>query len=77
MAKTLEEMASQGYEKLSRKEPLMKRNWEAMKDTMIKHYRDQPFGPTRKANYEEAIRKATIRFDKEKWKEKWLDAMRV
>ena len=75
MPLTLDEMATKGYEKLKEKATQMTRSWEATKDRMIASYKALPFGPTRKSNYEDRIRKARHRVDPEKWREAWVIKM--
>jgi len=78
MARTLEEMASIGAEKLRRKASIMARNWEAMKSIMKTHYDALPFGPTRKANYKAAIDAARYRApDPDKWATNWKAKMSI
>jgi len=74
---TIAEMASRGATKMSRKEPIMARNWDAAKTRMISGYEATPFGSTRKANYRDAISVATYRTDTEKWRRKWEAAMAI
>ncbi|MEM2233728.1 MAG: hypothetical protein QXP81_09355 [Nitrososphaerota archaeon] len=72
---TLEEMAAKGYNKATAKSANISRAWEAAKSRMIEGYRATPFGPTRKANYEAAVRAATHRQDWEKWRRNWTAKM--
>ena len=74
---SLEEMASKGAEKLTRKADIMARNYDAAKSRMKAHYGAVGFGPTRTSNYNAAIDAARYRIpDVNKWRENWLDAMR-
>lgn len=72
---TLEEMAEKGYRKAKAKEVNISRAWEAAKERMVAGYRDLPFGPTRKANYEAAVRAAKHAQDWDKWRKKWVEKM--
>ena len=74
-ARTLEEMVEKGYKKMRRKLEIMKKNWEAAKDRMIKHYKELPFPSWAKELYEEGVREATISFNPEKWKENFKAKM--
>lgn len=76
MPRTLEEMASAGLEKLRRKATAISTSWAAAKSRMIAGYEAQPFGPTRKANYRDAINAATHRVDPDKWYTNWIAKMR-
>jgi hypothetical protein len=73
MPLTLEEMASKGYTKAKAKEARISASWDASKDRMIEGYRGTPFGPTRKANYEAAVRAAKHRQDWDKWRKKEVE----
>ena len=74
---SLEEMASKGAEKLTRKADIMKRNYDAAKSRLKAHYGAVCFGPTRTANYNSAIDAAAYRTpDVTKWRENWIAAMR-
>jgi len=77
MAYTLEDMAEKGYRKAKAKEGYISRAWEDAKDYMISGYKATPFGPTRKANYEAAVRAAKHRQDWDKWKENWIRKMKL
>jgi len=76
MARTLEEMAAKGYSKATAKDANIRRSWESAKDRMISGYKELPFGPTRKANYESAVKVATHRTDWDKWKKNWTAKMK-
>jgi len=75
MARTLEAMASEGFDKLTKKAARMKSSWEAAKGRMKTHYGEQPFGPTRTGNFNAGIDGATYRTDPDKWKRNWLAKM--
>jgi hypothetical protein len=76
MAKSLQEMASEGADKLGRKEGIMQRNYEASKSQMLSNFNAMPFGPTIKQNYAEGVRSANYRApDAGKWQRNWLAAM--
>jgi len=75
-ARTLEEMAAKGYAKATAKAEYISTAWEKAKERMIKHYKALPFGPTRKTNYERAIRAAKHRQDWDKWRDNWIEKMK-
>jgi hypothetical protein len=75
MARSLEEMAAAGYEKLTRKASQISASWNAAKARMTAGYDATPFGPTRKANYRAAIQAASHRTDPEKWRRNWVAKM--
>ena len=81
---TLEEMATKGSTKYRAKIPIMRRNFRAAEDRAKKGYDATPFGPTRKANYKDAWRYMPDNYElkvkeglEEKWRTKWIEAMRV
>lgn len=76
MPLSLEEMASKGYTKGTTKAASMKTSYDAAKSRMKTGYGAQPFGPTRKANYNSMIDKAVYRTDWDKWKTNWPAKMR-
>lgn len=76
MAYTIEDMATKGYTKATAKAPRISDSWEKAKDRMIAGYKATPFGSTRKANYEAAIRVAKHRQDWDKWKRNWTAKMK-
>lgn len=75
---SLEEMASKGQAKLTGKASQMKASWEGAKSRMKSHYGAQPFGTTRKANFNAGLDRAVYRFDSAaitKWRENWIAKM--
>jgi len=76
MARSLDEMASIGSGKLTRKAASMAASWGAAKGRMKTHYGTMPFGPTRKSNYNSGIDAASYRApDPAKWAENWKSKM--
>lgn len=76
MASTLEEMATRGAAKLSRKSATMKANYDAAKARMKENFGKNPFGPITKAAYNAGVDAAEYRApDTEKWKANWRAAM--
>jgi len=76
MPKTIEEMASKGYDKATVKDGNIRKSWDAAKERCINRYAELPFGPTRKANHAAAVRAASFRTDWAKWRENWAAKMR-
>lgn len=76
MARTLEEMGSDGKSEMEDKASQMSENYDAKKTDMKKHFGEQPFGPLRTKHYNEAIDKAKHKVDADKWKDNWSDAMK-
>lgn len=78
-ARTLDEMAAKGKDKLTRKADQMERSYYAAKDRMVSNYERLPFGPTRKANYRSGIDAAVsarrYRTDPDKWETNWKAKM--
>jgi phage-related tail protein len=72
MPLTLEEMATKGYNKLTRKAATMSANWEAAKSHMKDAYGALPFGPNTKAAYNAGIDAGKHRTDPDKWKRNWI-----
>ncbi|MDP3063634.1 MAG: hypothetical protein Q8O40_10580 [Chloroflexota bacterium] len=75
MARSLSEMVTQGKGKLERKASSMTTSWNAAKSRMKTNYGKQPFGPTRKANYNTEVDAATHRSDPTKWAEHYAAKM--
>jgi len=75
MPLTIAEMASKGYTKGTTKAAAMKTSYDAAKSRMKTGYGAQPFGPTRKSNYNSMIDKAVYRTDWDKWKTNWSAKM--
>lgn len=76
MVRSLDEMASAGSAKLSRKAASMAASWAAAKGRMKSHYGNMPFGATRKSNYNSGVDAATYRApDAAKWAENWKAKM--
>ena len=75
MAETIDAMASRGKAKMTRKAARMADEYEAAKADMKAHYGDMPFGPRRKAAYNEAIDAAKHRVDPDKWERNWKAKM--
>lgn len=76
MAKGIDEMATQGSGKLSRKAASMTSSYNAAKSRMKTHYGATPFGPTRKNNYNSGVDAATYRApDPSKWATNWKAKM--
>jgi len=74
---SMEEMASKGSGKLSRKAGSMATSYNAAKARMIQHYAAVGFGPTRQANYSAGVNAATWHApDPAKWSANWLAKMR-
>jgi len=71
MPRSLDEMVSAGKTKMTRKAANMTTSYNAAKTRMKTAYGTQPFGPTRKSNYNTAIDAATHRVDVEKWATNW------
>lgn len=72
MAKSIDEMASQGSGKLSRKAGSMASSYNAAKSRMKTHYGATPFGLTRKSNYNTGVDAATYHApDPGKWATNW------
>lgn len=70
---SMEEMASKGERKLSRKAGSMATSWDAAKSRMASNYSAVGFGPTRTSNYREGINAATYNApDASKWRANWL-----
>ncbi|HCP60777.1 MAG TPA: hypothetical protein DIT43_04435 [Dehalococcoidia bacterium] len=77
MAKTLEEMVSQGERKFRAKEPVMGANYDAAKSDMKTSYGELPFGPNTKAAYSAGIDAAKWRMpDIAKWARNWMRKIR-
>lgn len=73
----MEEMASKGAEKLSRKASSMASSYDASKARAKDHYQKVGFGPTRTANYSAGIDAAQYHApDPSKWRDNWLAKMR-
>ena len=76
MPRSLEEMASKGTTKLTAKATAMASSWSAAKTRMKSHYGEQPFGPTRKGNYNKMVDAGTYRApDPAKWATNWKAKM--
>ncbi|MDP3062445.1 MAG: hypothetical protein Q8O40_04410 [Chloroflexota bacterium] len=75
MARSLSEMVTQGKGKLERKASSMTASWNAAKSRMKAHYGEQPFGQTRKANFNREVDAATHRSDPNKWAENYAAKM--
>ena len=76
MVRSLEEMASTGSAKLSRKAGSMATSYNAAKGKMASNYNAMPFGPTRKSNYSAGVSAATYRPpDANKWATNWKAKM--
>ena len=75
-ALTLDQMAAEGKRKMDLKASSMTASWNAAKSRMKSGFADQPFGPTRKANFNTAVDNATHRVDNDKWLKNWLAKMR-
>lgn len=75
-ARTLEDMATKGKEKMSRKAAQISASWEAAKERCISNYAKLPFGPTRKANHAAGVRAGKHRVDPDKWYTNWIAKMR-
>jgi hypothetical protein len=73
---SLEQMVAKGKAKLSAKAAGMSASWSAAKARMKEGYGLTPFGPTRKANFNAGIDRATHRSDPEKWARNWPGKMR-
>jgi len=74
---SMEEMASKGSGKLSRKAGSMATSYNAAKARMIQHYAAVGFGPTRQQNYSAGVNAATYHApDPAKWSANWLAKMR-
>jgi len=77
MAKSLEEMASKGKEKLDRKSTSMAKNFNDSKTKAKKNFGEQPFGPQTTENYNKGMDAAVyVQPDTDEWKESWMAAMR-
>lgn len=77
MAKTLDEMASQGVTKLTTKAASMATSWGAAKSRMKTAFAAVGFGPTRTSNFNSMVDAATYRApDPAKWRTNWLAKMR-
>lgn len=77
MAKSLDEMASQGRAKLERKASSMASSYNAAKSRMKSGYGNTPFGPTRKSAYNAGVDGASYRApDPDKWASNWAEKMR-
>ena len=73
----METAASKGADKLAKKLDQMANSWNSAKPRMIAHYESFGFGPTRTANYRNAINSATYRKpDIQKWRENWIAKMK-
>jgi len=75
MPLSLDDMASKGYTKGTAKADSMRKSWEAARSRMKTGYGAQPFGPTRKSNYNTMVDKASYRTDWDKWKTNWKAKM--
>lgn len=75
MARTLDAMATSGAAKMRRKATSMSTSWNAAKARMKTGYGDQPFGPTRKANYNAGVEAGAHRVDVDKWEKNWRAKM--
>lgn len=76
---TLEELASKGSRNYARKIPAMKRGFPAARERAIAGFRDTPFGPNRKAAYDEAWSTMPANYDakvvaglESKWQRNWI-----
>ena len=77
MAKSIEQMASQGAAKLQRKAGSMAASYTASKARATTNYQAAGFGPTRTANYQSGIQAATWTApDPAKWSRNWSAKMR-
>lgn len=73
---TAERLAELGKAAYRAAEDTAKRNYSAMKDVMIAHFKEIPgFGPTMKRNYEDKVRPAELRFDPDEWAERYKEAI--
>jgi len=76
---TLDEMARKGREKLASKADRMADEYYAAIPNMQENYNRLPFGPRRKAHYNEAMNtvrdQRRYRVDPDKWARKWTDKM--
>lgn len=77
MAKSMEEMASQGEAKLRVKAASMASSWAAAKSRMKAGFAAVGFGATRTGNFNSMVDAATYRApDPAKWRTNWLAKMR-
>ncbi len=74
---TIEEMASKGQAKLSRKASQMANSYNASKGRAAQNYSAVGFGPARTAAYQAGIQAAQYRApDPNKWATNWAAKMR-
>ncbi len=73
---TIDEMATKGAAKLTRKAESMARSYEGAKARAVTNFSAVGFGPTRTANYQSGIAAATYRApDPAKWRRNWAAKM--
>ena len=73
MAKSLQEMASQGAAKLQAKSGTMAAAYNAAKSRMVSNFNALPFGPTMKSKYAAGVQNATYHTpDVSKWQNNWI-----
>lgn len=74
---SMEEMASKGSAKLTRKAASMATSYNAAKARMISNFAAVGFGPTRQANYSAGVNAAIWHAPSPtKWSTNWLAKMR-
>lgn len=77
----LEDLANKGHRNLERRVLGMARTYDIQRETAIRRYCAQPFGPTRCESYTTAMRSFTRPAyeskptDLSKWRRNWLRAM--
>lgn len=73
----LEDMATKGEGKLSRKASSMAASYNAAKSRMKAHFATVGFGPTRTGNYNREVDAAVYKAPSPtKWRENWIAKMR-